>query len=49
MKNSLPPAWVEDIEKVEEDIAKIQLKGYTYVFIVYCHSSLFNRYFHENI
>eukprot|EP01031_Cornospumella_fuschlensis_P040236 gene40236-49028_t len=26
LKNSLPPAWVEDIEKVEEDIAKIQLK-----------------------
>lgn len=26
MKNSLPPAWVEQIEKVDEDVAKIQLK-----------------------
>lgn len=27
MKDSLPPAWVEQIEKVDEDIAKIQLKS----------------------
>jgi hypothetical protein len=30
MKSALPPTWVEDIEKVEEDINKINKKGAIY-------------------
>ena len=31
---NLPPRWVEDIEKTEEDISKIQLKSTNYLLFL---------------
>ncbi len=33
-KQSLPPAWVDKMEQVEEDVSKIQLKSKQYKILV---------------